>query len=153
MMQKHLPEVFEFIRETGDFEPMDTDDEGSDDPNATEPEDENQPPMRGPTLSSPPQSRPLTGAATAQSSAALRGAISPREASALSPRAGNMQYQSTSPSALQSLSPGRSTHPSHSPALGTMQSPPSRDSAQSATEAMRQVGLGSQPQPRPPKET
>jgi len=142
-MQKHLPEVFEFIKETGDFEPMNTDDESSDDPNANELEYENEPPMRGPTLSSPPQSRPLTGAATAQTSAALRGA--------LSPRAGNMQYPSTSPSAFQSLSPGRSAQPSHSPALGVMRSPPGRDSAQSATEAMRQFGLGAAPQP-PQKE-
>lgn len=151
MMQRHLPEVFEFIRETGDFQRMDSDEEGSDDPNATEPEDENEPPVRGPTLSLPPQSRPLTGAATAQTSAALRGAVSPKGAGAFSPRAGNTQYSSTSPSVFQSLSPGRSAQPSRSPALGVMQSPPGRDSAQPATEAIRQFGLGGRPQS--PKET
>lgn len=155
MMQKHLPEVFDFIRETGDFEPMNLDDEESEDPNATDPEDDVELPSRHPTLSSPPQSRPLTSAATAQTSAALRGALSPSGPGALSPRAGNVyppQPQPlTSPGAFQSLSPGRSTQASRSPALGFMQSPPGRDSAQPATEAMRQFGIGGHSQTRPPK--
>lgn len=146
MMQKHLPEVFDFIYETGDFNPRDEDNEDADDQNATSAEDENEPPARGPALSSPPQTRPLTGAATAQTSAALRGAISPRGAGALSLRADNLQQPSTSPGAFQSLSPGRSAPPSRSPALGAMQSPPGRDSAQPATEAMRHFGLGGPPQ-------
>ena len=141
-MQKHLPEVFDFIRETGDFDPPESSDETSDDPNTTEPEDEPSQRTRVFAASSPPESRPLRGASTAQSSAALRGVISPSGAGALSPRVGNVPHSSVSPSAFQSLSPGRSTQPSRSPAMATIQSPPGRDSAQPATEALRHFGLG-----------
>lgn len=100
MMQKHLPEVFEFIRETGNFDAdMDSDSSDPDqDLNVTEPEDNRlRIRIRGPALSSPPQTRPITASATAQSSAALRGALSPRAASSQLRSPGNAQYAENSP--------------------------------------------------------
>lgn len=88
MLQAHLPDVFAWIKETGSFEDMETD---SSDPNGT---DEDRPPTRAQALSSPPQTRPLTASATAQSSAALRSALSPRGTSAAPAAAGQSQHLS-----------------------------------------------------------
>ncbi|KAK5103432.1 Histone deacetylase hda1 [Lithohypha guttulata] len=91
MMQKHLPEVFDFIRETANLQ---ADSDSDADLPVPMPEDEGNSPLRGSAFSSPPQNRPLTASATAQSSAALRGALSPPATS----------------SAAQRLSQGSNTH-------------------------------------------
>lgn len=75
MMQRHLSEVWEFMKETGQFEETSLSDE-----EVTDPEDVPPGPSRS-AFSSPPQPRPVTGVSTAQSSAALRGVMSSAETS------------------------------------------------------------------------
>lgn len=100
MMQAYLPEVFEFIKDTGDFEEIPEEYSG-DDIKVSDSDTEDRKPIRTHTFSSPPQSRPLTVTATAQSSAALLGALSPPRmdvySQTLSPSSA-LHYTMTSPS-------------------------------------------------------
>lgn len=99
-MQAHLPDVFKFIKDTGVFGEV-PEESSSDDVKASDSDAEERKPVRTQTFSSPPQSRPLTATATAESSAALRGALSPPRggtySQTLSPSSA-MQYGMTSPS-------------------------------------------------------
>lgn len=87
MMRAKLGEVMKYIHDTCDKEKL-VDGQGSD---ADEIDEDiyGQLPRRSEALTSPPQSRPITATATAQSSAALHNVISPSRSTVTQRAAGS----------------------------------------------------------------
>lgn len=121
MMQRHLSEVWEFMKATGDFEDMDLSEEEAEDAG-----DEMAGPQRS-AFSSPPQSRPVTGVSTAQSSAALRGVMSSTETSPKGAQPPMSPRQSAGPPVTSPRQTGLPTSPRQASMQQPSYSPPRRE--------------------------